>query len=108
MFSPIKEIGVQGLVEAMGRESVTLIDVRTEMEVAQGKIDGATHIPLHLLPLRAEDLPKDQRVVFYCRSGARSSQACAFMLSKGHDQVYNLRGGILAWIGAGGPVAVGA
>jgi rhodanese-related sulfurtransferase len=38
-----------------------LIDVRTEAEVAQGVIDGAIHIPLHLLPLRATDIRRTSR-----------------------------------------------
>ena len=37
-----------------------MIDVRTEAEVAQGVIDGAIDIPLHLLPLRAADIPQGQ------------------------------------------------
>ncbi|OJZ16979.1 MAG: sulfurtransferase [Thiobacillus sp. 65-29] len=81
-----------------------LVDVRTEAEVAQGVIDGAIHIPLHLLPLRAADIPQDKPVVFYCRTGARSAQACAFMASKGYANTHNLSGGIMAWARSGNAV----
>ena len=78
-----------------------LIDVRTEAEVAQGVIGGAVHIPLHLLPLRAGDVPQDKPVVIYCRSGARSAQACAFMAAQGFENMHNLAGGILSWARSG-------
>jgi rhodanese-related sulfurtransferase len=41
--------------------------------------------------------------VFYCHSGIRSAQAAAFIVSKGRGNVYNLRGGVLAWGKAGFP-----
>jgi rhodanese-related sulfurtransferase len=108
MLSHVKEIDVQGLVTAMGEEDVVLVDVRTEMEVSRGVIDGAIHIPLHMLPFRADDLPKNRRVVFYCRTGARSAQACAFMACKGYEEVYNLRGGVMAWLKTGNTIALTA
>jgi len=40
-------------------------------------------------------------VVIYCRSGARSAQACAFMASKGYGNMHNLAGGIMAWARSG-------
>lgn len=78
-----------------------LIDVRTEAEVAQGMIDGAVHIPLHLLPLRATDVPQDKPVIIYCRSGARSAQACAYMAAQGFPNMHNLAGGIMSWARSG-------
>jgi len=74
-----------------------LVDVRTDAEHAQAKIEGSTHIPLHLLPLKLQDLNDGQPVVVYCRSGARSAQACAWLMSQGIENVYNLAGGIMAW-----------
>jgi len=35
----------------------------------------------------------------YCRSGARSGQACQLMSQLGFSAVYNLDGGVLAWQG---------
>ena len=88
-------------VKAITASGAHLIDVRTADEVAHGVIDGAIHIPLHLLPLRAADIPQDKPVVIYCRSGARSAQACSFMASKGYDNMHNLSGGIMAWARSG-------
>lgn len=93
----IREIDPHQLEQAL-KTGVRLIDVRTEAEHAQAKIEGSTHIPLHLLPLKLQDL-KDasQPIVFYCRSGARSAQACAWLMSQGIENVYNLAGGIMSW-----------
>ena len=98
----IKELDVDALVA--GKDQIHLIDVRTEGEVSRGVIDGAIHIPLHLLPLRAADITQDKPVVIYCNSGARSAQACAFMAAKGFENMHNLSGGIMAWARSGKPL----
>ncbi len=84
---------------------VVLVDVRTDQEVGRGVIPGARHIPLHLLAARYQELDRSRAVVFYCQSGARSAQACAFLSGKGWQEVYNLMGGMNAWVGRGMPVA---
>ncbi len=103
----INEINVEELNAMMATEEETpvLVDVRSDAEVSQGAIPGAAHLPLHLLPMHINQLPQDKKVVFYCRSGARSAQACAFAANQGADNVYNLRGGIMAWVRGGQAVA---
>jgi rhodanese-related sulfurtransferase len=97
----IKEVDPVGLQNMQAEGEVILVDVRTEQEFAAGAIAGAKFLPLHMLPLAGDQLPADKTIVFYCRSGARSGQACAFMASKGYNKVYNLQGGIMAWARAG-------
>ena len=63
--------------------------VRTSLEVAQGVIPGTRLIPLHLLPLQAEELCDGRPLVFYCRSGNRSAQACSYLAERGCDHVIN-------------------
>ena len=99
----IKELDVDTLAAA--KEQIHLIDVRTEGEVSRGIIDGAIHIPLHLLPLRTTEIPQDKPVVIYCNSGARSAPACAFMAGKGFENMHNLSGGIMAWARSGKPLS---
>lgn len=83
-----------------------LVDVRGPAEWPQGIIEGAELLPLHLLPLRAAEWHGDPRpILFYCRSGARSAQACAWMMAQGHAAVLNLRGGLLDWARQGLPLA---
>jgi rhodanese-related sulfurtransferase len=86
-------------------EDVLLVDIRTPAEIAQGAIPDAMQLPMHLIPIRISELPKDRDVVLYCRSGARSYQACAYMMQQGYERVLNLRGGIIAWARHGYPIA---
>lgn len=104
----IKEIDVNELSLQLENlpENVKLIDVRTPAEVARGKITGSENLPLHVIPLKVEEFKNDDTIIFYCQTGARSAQACAFMASKGVDNVYNLRGGIVTWAQMGLPIAV--
>ena len=90
------------------RSSYRLIDVRGPGEWGQGVIAGAELVPLHVVPLQAQDWAENVSIVFYCRSGARSAQACAFMMSRGQSNVLNLRGGILDWARQGLPLAQSA
>jgi rhodanese-related sulfurtransferase len=78
-------------------EDLLLLDIRTPAEIAQGIIPGSEPLPMHLIPVRMNEIPKDREVVLYCRSGARSYQACAYLMQQGYDRVLNLRGGIIAW-----------
>lgn len=97
-----KEIDTHGLREWMdGDQEFLLVDVRSPAEMAQGVIEGATLITLHLLPVKMNELSRSKPIVFYCQSGARSAQACAYLARQGWDEVYNLRGGIMAWVGNG-------
>lgn len=80
---------------------VRLIDVRSPAEVAQGAIPGAVHIPLQLLPMHMNEFSDDVDTVIYCHSGIRSAQACAFLQAQGIQNVFNLRGGIIAWVQSG-------
>lgn len=100
-FNTIKAAELRALLQ---NAEIRLVDVRTEVEVARGGIDGAIHIPLHLLPLRCAELDTDTPTVFYCHSGMRSAQACAFLAGRGYGKLYNLQGGILAWVGSGQPL----
>ena len=102
----INEIDVDTLAKwKEDGENFRLIDIRTDAEVAQGILDGAEIIPMHLIPLKANDFKDDDKVVFYCRSGNRSGQVCAFLTQNGvGENAYNLRGGIITWARSGYPV----
>jgi rhodanese-related sulfurtransferase len=80
-----------------GGGNVRLLDIRTPAEVAQGVIPSSESLPMHLIPLKLTELPRDQELVLYCRSGARSYHACMYLMQQGYTRVVNLRGGIVAW-----------
>jgi rhodanese-related sulfurtransferase len=96
-----KDIDCAALNALISEGNVVLVDVRTDEEAARGIIHGALHIPLHLLPLRAQELEGETPLVFYCHSGIRSAQAGSFLASQGRESTFNLRGGVLAWGAAG-------
>ncbi len=102
MVSEIDSAGLQERISA--GEDMLLVDIRTPAEVAQGAIPDALLLPMHLLPLRLNELPRDKDVVLYCRSGARSYHACAYLAQQGMDNAINLRGGIIAWARGGFPI----
>jgi rhodanese-related sulfurtransferase len=94
----VKEIDADDLLARIeAGEDIALVDIRSDAEVAQGMLPDSEHLPMHLIPLRMHDLPKDRDVVLYCRSGARSYHACNFLGQQGVTNVVNLRGGIIAW-----------
>ncbi len=100
-----RNITVAELLALQQQESIKLIDVRTDAEIARGKIPEGEPLPLHLLPMRMHDLDKSAKTVFYCQVGGRSAQAAAFAAANGFSDVYNLQGGITAWAHAGLPIA---
>lgn len=100
-----QQIDVEGLDALRAAGPVALIDVRTEAEVSRGVIAGTRHIVLNEIPGRLSELDPNTETVIYCQSGARSAQACAYLESRGFAKLYNLQGGIMAWLRAGRPVA---
>jgi rhodanese-related sulfurtransferase len=79
------------------RAPALLLDVRENWEVATCQIPGSTPIPMHLIPVRASELPDDQEIICICHHGARSMQVAAFLERNGFEHVTNLTGGIHAW-----------
>ena len=82
-------------------EGAYVLDVREDDEWAAGHIPGATHIPMSGLLARVAEVPRDGDVVVVCKVGARSAQVSAYLRQQGWDNVRNLDGGVVAWVGAG-------
>jgi len=95
--------------ELIKDSTMQLLDVRTPNEYAEGHLAGALLVDVHdsnFLPQVQEKLSSERPVAVYCRSGRRSAQAARSMVKAGY-QVFNLRGGIMAWQGDGRPVVRG-
>nr|WP_054754212.1 rhodanese-like domain-containing protein [Piscibacillus salipiscarius] len=84
--------------ELEDHKELSIIDVREDDEVAQGKIPGAQHIPLGELPDRLSEIDENKEHIMVCRSGGRSGKATDFLKSKGY-KVKNMPGGMLEWEG---------
>lgn len=101
----IKEIDAPQLAQWVTDDSHNLrvLDVRQMQEIALGTVPKAEALPLHTLPLKINELSRDEKLVLVCRSGARSAQACMFLQQQGFSNVYNLRGGMMSWMQSGFP-----
>ena len=103
-MAQFKNIDVSELPGLIAGGNVQLVDVRTDAEIARGRIRGALSLPLHLLPLRLNELDAHKTTVFYCQMGGRSAQAAAFAAAQGLQGAANLQGGIMAWAQSGGEI----
>ena len=103
-MADFKNITATELSDLLASGKAQLVDVRTDAEIARGRIKGAISLPLHLLPLRLQDLDAKKITVFYCQMGGRSAQAAAFAAAQGLAGAANLQGGITAWYHSGGEI----
>jgi len=94
----IKEVTVSELYDMQVKgEDFQLIDVREPYEYEIANLGGEL-IPLKTVLNNIDKISSSKKVVVHCRSGARSAQAIEALKKKyGFDNLYNLKGGILAW-----------
>ena len=94
----MKEVTVQELkaLKDSGAD-FQLIDVREPHEFDICNLDGEL-IPQGEIPSSVERISKDKQVVIHCRSGARSGNMVQWLeKNHGFTNLYNLKGGVLAW-----------
>lgn len=93
----ISEISPHELLQ--NSPSIYMVDVRQPEEYTGelGHVKDAVLIPLGELPSKIKTLPSNKTIVFICRSGGRSAQACAFAKQQGFNEIYNMKGGMLEW-----------
>ena len=74
-----------------------LIDVREPHEFEICNLNGKL-IPMNEVPEHIDEIAKDVPVVIHCRSGARCGRICQYLETEhGYTNLFNLKGGILAW-----------
>jgi adenylyltransferase/sulfurtransferase len=79
-------------------EDFQLIDVREPYENEICTLNGEL-IPLAEVPNHVDAISKAKKVIVHCRSGKRSGNAIEFLEhTYGFTNLYNLEGGILAWV----------
>jgi len=95
----MKEITPQELKDLINyKADFQLIDVREEYEHEEVNINGML-IPMGEILERSAEISKDKQVVIHCRSGKRSATVInALENQHGFSNLYNLKGGILAYI----------
>ncbi len=91
------------LANRIETDQVVLLDVRSEEEWNEGHIEQADHRFLGRLPQHLDQLPRDEKLVVHCRSGARSAIGASLLQAAGFKNVVNLTGGYTAWKAEGLP-----
>lgn len=97
--SGLKSISVHELTSLQASsDGFEMIDVREPYEREIVHL-GGLHIPLNAIEDHASDISRTKKVIIYCRSGQRSAQAVQTLQNDFQfDNVYNLDGGILAYV----------
>jgi len=87
-------------------ENLVILDVRDTTEFNLGHLYDSILIPLNELEARIGELEdyETSKIIIYCKSGYRSQQASEMLVEYGFTKVYNMVGGILAWIDADYPI----
>jgi rhodanese-related sulfurtransferase len=105
--SSIPPNAADSLVRAEAKDPrFLLVDVRTPEEFAQGHIAHASLVDFKAPDFseRIGQLPRDGKILIYCRSGHRSGMALSRMKELGFSDVHDVDGGINAWTAAGLPL----
>ena len=95
---PVKQMTVQELKHKLDSgEDVLLIDVRGPDERATATIEGA--VPWsEEINARVDALPKNAEIIFHCATGPRSQSLAEMFRSRGYTNLYNVTGGMNAWL----------
>jgi rhodanese-related sulfurtransferase len=97
----------KGATTLINHEEAVVIDIRPIADFSQGHIIHALNIPMNGFKNQLNQLEKhkEKPIIVNCRSGAQSTAACKILRSNGFEQVFNLKGGILAWKSADLPIS---
>jgi rhodanese-related sulfurtransferase len=100
-------IDTSRVTELINRDDAVVVDVRPMADFSNGHIINALNIPIGSFQNQIGQLEKhrDKPIIITCRSGVQSSNAYKALQKEGFEQVYELRGGMLAWEGANLPVS---
>jgi NADPH-dependent 2,4-dienoyl-CoA reductase/sulfur reductase-like enzyme/peroxiredoxin family protein/rhodanese-related sulfurtransferase/TusA-related sulfurtransferase len=84
-------------VNASNSSDLFLLDVRTPAEFATGSMPGAINIPQANLRERLDEIPRDKKVIVFCRVGLIAYNASRVLEAHGFTNHYNLSGGYETW-----------
>ena len=104
-----KQVSPADATRMLNREDAVIIDVRSPAEFAAGHAPDSLNIPTDKLKERLTELDKfkGRPLILNCATGARSTSACAILRKLGVENVFNLAGGMNAWVDAGLPIRKG-
>ena len=107
----VPTIEVQELLESWPDIEVQLVDIREDNERARyGTIPSSIHVPYGQFNESCcasgtlAGMAKQQRLLFYCAVGERSTLAVEIAQEQGLKDIAHIPGGFRAWQSIGGPV----
>jgi NADPH-dependent 2,4-dienoyl-CoA reductase/sulfur reductase-like enzyme/rhodanese-related sulfurtransferase len=83
-------------MQQKGRDFIFL-DVRSPKEYEQVRLPGSTLIPLGALRGRLAELPRDKKIVTFCKISLRGYEAALILKAAGFNQVRVMDGGVVVW-----------
>ena len=91
---------VYDLLSKNNKNNSILLDVRTEEEFIESKINNSLNIDFYSdnFKISILSLDKSKTYYVYCRSGRRSLNTVEFMRENGFKESYNVDGGIIKWV----------
>jgi UPF0176 protein len=105
---PTKQVGIYvdpvQWNELIAAPEMLLIDTRNAFEVAMGSFAGAIDPQIKSFGQFKDfvggslDPQQHRRIAIFCTGGIRCEKASAYLLSRGFDEVYHLKGGILKYL----------
>jgi UPF0176 protein len=90
--------------DLIATEDTLLIDTRNAFEVSMGSFAGAVDPRIKSFGqfkdfvTRELDPQKHRRIAMFCTGGIRCEKASSYLLSRGFEEVYHLKGGILKYL----------
>jgi rhodanese-related sulfurtransferase len=102
MIDQIQPAQLQDWIASQSAHGTTVVlDVREPWEVQTACVSAQGFellaIPMNTVPMRLQDLNRDQPIACLCHHGGRSMQVAAFLAQQGFAHVANIAGGIHAW-----------
>jgi rhodanese-related sulfurtransferase len=88
----LKFVSPDDMPSALGQGAI-LLDVRRQGDYEKQHVDGSVNIPLMLLRMEIQGLPRDKQYILACGNG-KVSEAGAFLLAKNGFNAAVLKGGM--------------
>lgn len=101
-----RKLGAMEAVRLINDRDPIILDVRPAADFKRGHLLNAVHAPLPKLGEHSGQFGKDKSkpILVYCTLGGVAAAAAEQLKKSGFSEVYPLRGGINAWLGANLPV----
>jgi len=85
------------LAGMLSADRITVLDVRSDAEWAEGHIKEAIHVVVGELERHVDKVPRGKPVACVCSTGLRASLAASILKKASFPEVYNVLGGMSAW-----------